>query len=214
MSDSTLKKNCLINPATDRAVKAGGKIGQRLIERRRIKKEAKAKGEPPKPEPKPKAVPKAAPKAAPKAVVPFPAPDIKDVDDTPFIDEPTTAAGKYNLPNRVKFIKQVKNLVKDIKNGDCVEPKKFGKDDGYTVRNIINLEKRIGTESAYGVIYLTKIAGASDNYKIASKLFNDSTGNKNEIKVMDYLTTNYILTQKSPHFLSLYFKMIIQIIFK
>ena len=215
MSDSTLKKTCVINPATDRAVKADGKIGKRLIEQRRLKKEAKAKGEPPKPasKPAPKPAPKPKAKVAPKpkaekAVVPFPAPDIKDVDDTPFIDEPTTAAGKYNLPNRVKFINQVKKLVKGIKNGDCVEPKKFGNDDGYTVRNIINLEKRIGTESAYGVIYLTKIAGASDNYKIASKLFNDSTGNKNEIKVMDYLTTNYILTQKSPHFLALYNKSV------
>ena len=134
----------------------------------------------------------------------MPIPVIKDTDDTPFIDEPTTAAGKYNLPNRVKFITEVKKLVKDIKDGDCVEPK----NKGYTVRNIINLEKRIGTESAYGVIYLTKIAGASDNYKIASKLFKDSSGNKNEIKVMDFLTTNVILKQKSPHFLALYNKSV------
>lgn len=236
MSDSTLKRTCVINPATDRAVKIDGKIGQRVVERRRAQKEAKAKGQPvakpkvktetpPPPKPAPKPTPKPAPKAPakkapakkappkPKPAPPTPAPvldtplpDIKDVDDTPFIDEPTTASGKYNLPNRVKFITDVKRLVKDIKDGDCVEPKKFGKDDGYSVRNIINLEKRIGTESAYGVIYLTKIAGASDNYKIASKLFNDSTGNKKEIKVMDYLTTEILLKQKSRHFLALYNK--------
>jgi len=203
MSDTTLKKTCVINPATDRAVKADGKIGQRLLETRRLKKEGKvapaAKPAPKKAEPK---------KAEPKKPAPEPLPNIKDTDDTPFINEPTTAAGKYNLPNRVKFITNVKRLVKDIKNGDCVEPKKFGNNDGYTVRNIINLEKKIGTESAYGVIYLTKIAGASDNYKIASKLFKDIAGNKNEIKLMDYLTTNVILKQKSRHFLALYNKSV------
>jgi hypothetical protein len=46
MSDTTLKRDCVINPATDRAVKADGKIGQRVIERRRAQKEAKAKGKP------------------------------------------------------------------------------------------------------------------------------------------------------------------------
>ncbi len=212
MSDTTLKRTCVINPATDRAVKADGKIGQRVIERRRVQKEAKAKPPAPKPAPPKPAPPKPAPpKPAPPKPAPAPAPvlgtplpDIKDVDDTPFINEPTTAAGKYNLPNRAKFITEVKRLVKGIKNGDCVEPKKFGVVDGYTVRNIINLEKRIGTESAYGVIYLTKIAGASDNYKIASKLFKDSTGNKKEIKVMDYLTKEILLKQKSRHFLALY----------
>src|SRR5210317_292415 len=117
MSDSTLKRNCVINPATDRAVRADGKIGQRIIERRKVQKEAKAKPPapkpktetppPPKPAPKPKAAPKPKP-PAPAPVLDTPLPDIKDVDDTPFIDEPTTAAGKYNLPNRVKFITEVK----------------------------------------------------------------------------------------------------------
>ena len=215
MSDTTLKKTCVINPATDRAVKADGKIGKRLLETRRLKKEGKVapaakpklKTETPPAKPAAKKAKPAEPaKPAPKKAEPLP--NIKDTDDTPFINEPTTATGKYNLPNRVKFINNVKELVKNIKNGDCVEPRKFGNNDGYTVRNIINLEQKIGTESAYGVIYLTKIAGASDNYKIASKLFKDIAGNKNEIKLMDYLTTNVILKQKSRHFLALYNKSV------
>ena len=196
MSDTTLKRTCVINPATDRAVKADGKIGQRVIAARQKQKERKAA-----PAPAPKAVPKPAPKTAPKVDK---KPVIKDVEDTPFINEPTTATGKYNLPERVKFIKQIKQLVKDIKNGDCVEPKKFGSRDGYTVRDIINLEQVIGTPSAYGVIYLTTIKGAPSSYKIASKLFKPTTGNQNEVKIMDYITNNIILTEKSRHFLALY----------
>jgi len=186
MSDTTLKRNCVINPATDRAVRADGKLGQRIIAARQKQKDKKA-------------APAPAPTPTPAA-----APIIKDVEDTPFINEPTTATGKYNLPERVKFIKKIKQLVKDIKNGDCVEPKKFGSRDGYTVRNIINLEQVIGTPSAYGVIYLTTIKGAPPSYKIASKLFKPSSGNQNEVKIMDYITNNIILTEKSRHFLALY----------
>lgn len=194
MSDTTLKRNCVINPATDRAVKADGKIGQRVISSRQKQKERKAA---PKPTPAPKPVPTPAP-------APAPAPVIKDVDDTPFINEPTTTTGKYNLPERVKFIKQIKELVKGIKNGDCVEPKKFGSRDGYSVRNIINLEQVIGTPSAYGVIYLTTIKGAPTSFKIASKLFEPTAGNNNEVKIMENITNNLILTEKSRHFLALY----------
>ena len=190
MSDTTLKRNCVINPATDRAVKADGKIGQRVIASRQKQKERKAA-------PAPAPAPSPAPAPAAKPV-------IKDVDDTPFINEPTTATGKYNLPERVKFINQIKELVKGIKNGDCVEPKKFGSRDGYSVRNIINLEQVIGTPSAYGVIYLTTIKGAPTSFKIASKLFKPTTGNKNEVKIMEHITKNLILTEKSRHFLALY----------
>jgi hypothetical protein len=188
MSDTTLKRNCVINPATDRAVKADGKIGQRVIASRQKQKERKA-------------APKPAPTPSP---TPAKKPVIKDVEDTPFINEPSTATGKYNLPERVKFIKQIKQLVKDIKDGDCVEPKKFGNRDGYSVRDIINLEEVIGTPSAYGVIYLTTIKGAPASYKIASKLFKPTTGNNNEVKIMNNITKNLILTEKSRHFLALY----------
>ncbi len=184
MSDTTLKRNCVINPATDRAVKADGKIGQRVISSRQKQKERKA-----------------APAPAP---APEPKPVIKDVEDTPFINEPTTATGKYNLPERVKFIKQIKQLVKGINNDDCVEPKKFGNRDGYSVRDIINMEEVIGTPSAYGVIYLTTIKGAPKSFKIASKLFKDDADNRNEVKIMDHITNKLILTEKSRHFLALY----------
>jgi hypothetical protein len=194
------EKDCVVNEKTGRAVRASGKVGKEVIKRDAgakiagaIKRKLTKKLQPPKPK---SAVYKKAKKV----------PVIKDKEDTPFVDEPTTVTGKYNLPNRVNFINKVKTLVKDIKDGDCIEPKKFGDNDGYTVRDIINLEKRIGTESAYGVIYLTTIAGASNNYKIASKLFGNNGGNRKEIEIMDFLTEKMLLTQKNRHFLALYNK--------
>lgn len=194
------KTDCVVNEKTGRAVRATGAVGKEVIKRDAgakiagaIKRTLAKKPEPPKPK---SDIYKKAKKV----------PVIKDKEDTPFVDEPTTITGKYNLSNRVNFINKVKTLVKDIKDGDCIEPKKFSDNDGYTVRNIINLEKRIGTESAYGVIYLTTIAGASNNYKIASKLFGNNGGNRKEINIMNFLTQNMILTQKSRHFLALYNK--------
>ena len=195
------KTDCVINEKTGRAVRASGKVGKKIAEKPVKPKEPNQQYSKPigpvKPKPKPiSAVYKKAKKV----------PVIKDKEDTPFVDEPTTVTGKYNLPNRVNFINKVKTLVKDIKDGDCIEPKKFGDNNGYTVRNIINLEKRIGTESKFGVIYLTTIAGESNNYKIASKLFGNNGGNKKEIDIMNFLTENMLLTQKSRHFLALYNK--------
>lgn len=186
MSDTTLKRNCVINPATDRAVKADGKIGKRIIERRKVQKEAKAKAAP---------VPQ---------IPPAPVPVIKDKEDTPFTSEPTSATNKYTLKNRIKFIKKVKELIKDIDNNDCVEPKTFGKEKGYTVRDIINLEKKIGSESVYGVIYKTTIKGAPKSYAIASKLMANSAGNMKEVSLMNDITDNILLTEMSKHFLASY----------
>lgn len=186
MSDTTLKRNCVINPATDRAVKADGKIGKRIIERRKVQKEAKAKAPP-----------------APQ-IPPAPVPVIKDKEDTPFTSEPTSATNKYTLKNRIKFIKKVKELIKDINENDCVEPKTFGKEKGYTVRDIINLEKKIGSESVYGVIYKTTIKGAPKSYAIASKLMANSAGNMKEVSLMNDITDNILLTEMSKHFLASY----------
>jgi hypothetical protein len=126
-------------------------------------------------------------------------PVIKDTEDTPFVDGSDTATGKYKLSNRIKNILEVKALLKDIKDDDCIEPK----DKGYTIRDIINLEKKIGTKSAYGVIYLTSIKGY-DKTKLACKLFEPTKNNTGEIELMDNLTNDLIIPGKSPHFLALY----------
>lgn len=126
-------------------------------------------------------------------------PVIKDTEDKPFVDGSDTATGKYKLSNRIKNILEVKALLKDIKDDDCIEPK----DKGYTVRDIINLEKKIGTASSYGVIYLTSVKGY-DKTKLACKLFEPTKDNIGEIELMDNLTKDLIIPGKSPHFLALY----------
>ena len=94
------KTDCIINEKTGRAVRAYGKVGKKIAKKTE------------KPQEKPQEKPTTPIKPKPKKV-----PVIKDKEDTPFVKEPTTVTGKYNLPNRVKFINKVKTLIKDIAQG-------------------------------------------------------------------------------------------------
>tara|TARA_R110001592_G_scaffold59688_2_gene181222 strand:+ start:206 stop:1480 length:1275 start_codon:yes stop_codon:yes gene_type:complete len=212
-----VKPGCIINPQTGRAVRTDGPLGKKLLAqaeqldkeynaREVIKKVAKRvvvkKPDPPKPKQKenvkkPVDGARVLQAAVKRKLAKFPV--IKDTDDTPFVDGSDTATGKYKLSNRIKNILEVKALLKDIKDDDCIEPK----DKGYTVRDIINLEKKIGTKSAYGVIYLTSIKGY-DKTKLACKLFEPTKDNTGEIELMDKITKDIIIPGKSPHFLALY----------
>ena len=212
-----VKPGCIINPQTGRAVRTDGPLGKKLLAqaeqldkeydaREVIKKVAKRvvakKPDPPKPKQKenvkkPVDGARVLQAAVKRKLAKFPV--IKDTDDTPFVDGSDTATGKYKLRNRIKNILEVKALLKDIKDDDCIEPK----DKGYTVRDIINLEKKIGRKSAYGVIYLTSIKGY-DKTKLACKLFEPTEDNIGEIDIMEKLTNDLIIPGKSPHFLALY----------
>tara|TARA_B110000459_G_C16604319_1_gene492745 strand:+ start:896 stop:2164 length:1269 start_codon:yes stop_codon:yes gene_type:complete len=210
-----VKPGCIINPQTGRAVRTDGPLGKKLLAqaeqldkeynaREVIKKVAKRvvakKPDPPKQKEnvkKPVDGARVLQAAVKRKLAKFPV--IKDTDDTPFVDGSDTATGKYKLSNRIKNILEVKALLKDIKDDDCIEPK----DKGYTVRDIINLEKKIGTKSAYGVIYLTSIKGY-DKTKLACKLFEPTKDNTGEIELMDKITKDIIIPGKSPHFLALY----------
>jgi len=59
---------------------------------------------------------------------------------------------KYTLDNRVYFLNYIKNNLKHVKDDDCLEKKQFKDSKGYTIRNIINLEKRISKSILDGCI--------------------------------------------------------------
>ena len=111
---------------------------------------------------------------------------------------------KYNLLNRINRYNLLKKKLSLLNVNDCLEPKKFNGEDGYTIRNIINLEKRYGTKSKYGIIYLTSIPKLLGIYPIASKVMKNDNDNKREIKLMTTITKNIILNKLSKHFLMIY----------
>ena len=112
---------------------------------------------------------------------------------------------KYTFENRVRFMKYLKSKLSDVKENDCIETKIFkdGK-GGYTIKNIIDLVKKIGTESVYGVIYLSSIKESLGGYSIVAKVMSNNAGNLQEIKLMYKITQELLLTKKSKHFAAVY----------
>jgi hypothetical protein len=111
---------------------------------------------------------------------------------------------KYTLDNRIAFYNYISNILSDINGNECLKPKVFGKIKGYTINNKINLYKKIGTESAFGVIYLTSIVNSFGGFTIASKVMPDTNNNTKEIQIMKYITEEIILKKRSRHFVLMY----------
>jgi len=111
---------------------------------------------------------------------------------------------KYTLDNRVSFYKYINNLLVDINGNECLESKVYNSRKGYTIKNKINLYKQIGTESAYGVIYLTSIANSFGGFTIASKVMPNNKENIKEIAIMKYIADEVLLKNRSKHFVLMY----------
>jgi len=62
------------------------------------------------------------------------------------------------------------------------------------------LVKKIGTESAYGVIYLSSIKESLGGFSIVSKVMAATKDNLQEIKLMREITDKLLLTKKTKHF--------------
>jgi hypothetical protein len=114
----------------------------------------------------------------------------------------------FTLGHRVKYYNYVTHALDKIKLESCIEPKIFIQKDkttynGYTINNIIDLEKRIGTKSVYGVIYRTSVKNMLGRAPIAAKLMPTTRSNVNEIKI-NGLAGYLLRKQISRHFLFTY----------
>jgi len=111
---------------------------------------------------------------------------------------------KYTLNNRIAFYKYINKMIVDINGDECLETKVFKSRKGYTINNKINLYKKIGTDSAYGVIYLTSIVNSFGGFTIASKVMPNNQDNIKEIEIMKYINDEILLKKKSRHFVFMY----------
>ena len=111
---------------------------------------------------------------------------------------------KYTLINRINRYNLLKTRLSSLKDTDCLEKKTFNGVKGYTIRNIINLENKIGSKSKYGTIYLTSIPNFFGRYPIATKIMKYDNDNINEINIMAMITNHILLQQISRHFLMIY----------
>ena len=111
---------------------------------------------------------------------------------------------KHTLTNRINRFNLLKQRFALLKDNDCLEKKTFNGADGYTIRNIINLEKKIGTKSKYGTIYLTSIPNFISKYPIATKVMKYDNDNINEVNLMWMITNKILLEKVSRHFIMIY----------
>jgi len=110
-------------------------------------------------------------------------------------------ANKFTLDNRVKLSKYLQTRLKSILETDCLDTKIFNDGTrGYTIKNVIDLVKKIGTESAYGAIYLSSIKESLGGFSIVSKVMAVSKNNLQEIELMREITDKLLLTKKTKHF--------------
>lgn len=116
-----------------------------------------------------------------------------------------TPPHKHTLPNRIKQYYYLLDKLSLLKNDDCLEKKSFTDgSQGYTIRNIINLKKRIGSKSKYGIIYLTSIPSLANTYPIATKVMPYTLNNLYEVNIMMIITGDILLRGLSRHFLMNY----------
>ena len=113
-------------------------------------------------------------------------------------------ADKYNLIKRINNYRLLSKKLALLREDDCLEKQTFNGFEGYTIRNIINLEKKIGTKSKYATIYLTGVPGFHNPFPIATKVMKYNYSNVNEVNIMLIITRILILTRVSKHFLMIY----------
>jgi hypothetical protein len=126
--------------------------------------------------------------------------ELKEPDATAAI-----AATEHTLINRIKNYNGIRSQLTQLKEEECLEKKTFANGTtGYTIRNIINLEKRMGSKSRNSSIYLTSISGVPKTSPIVAKVMLYNTNNILETDLMTMITNSLILKSVSRHFLMTY----------
>ena len=69
---------------------------------------------------------------------------------------------------------------------------------------LVNLEKKIGSASVEGVIYLSSMPHLLGSYPIASKLMKITKNNEAETKMNEWITQNVLIPKQSKHFVMMY----------
>jgi len=111
------------------------------------------------------------------------------------------------LETRIEYYNQLFEILNKINEEQCL--KFFNETNGkkqYTLGDNMEilLSKQIGTESRYGIVYLSNINIQYKNlYKFAVKIMRSSLDNKNEAKITDAVSS-LTIKNVNPHFPILY----------
>jgi hypothetical protein len=111
---------------------------------------------------------------------------------------------KNNLDTRVQRYQLIKKRLDKITETDCLTKKMYGKNKGYTLNDLVNLEKKIGSDSVEGVIFLSSMPHLLGSYPIASKLMEITQNNEAETKMNEWITQKLLIPKESKHFVMMY----------
>lgn len=113
---------------------------------------------------------------------------------------------KYNLENRIFYYNNIIEKLSSISNNECLNVVKRSNTNSYNyiIKNIISLEKRIGSSSKYGYIYIAKIKNELGKRPIAAKLMVQDFKNTHESELNKKISDIIIKKKLSKHFILTY----------
>lgn len=113
----------------------------------------------------------------------------------------TFFVNRFTLDTRIYYYAYINKIISSINSDECLKEKSFSGTPGFTIKDIIDLEKKIGTDSFNGSIYKTSIKNVLGAFPLATKLMEHNEANNTEVSVMTDITQNIIIQKKSKHFL-------------
>jgi hypothetical protein len=111
---------------------------------------------------------------------------------------------KHNLDTRIQRYHLIKKRLDSIPDTECLTKKMFGKNKGYTLNGVVNLEKKMGSSSLFGSVYLSSIPNLLGSYPIASKIMKTTHNHECETQLNEWITKNIIIPKQSRHFVMMY----------
>lgn len=111
---------------------------------------------------------------------------------------------KNNLDTRVQRYNLIKKQLDSIPETECLTKKTFGKNKGFTLNGIVNLERKMGSSSLFASVYLSSIPNLLGSYPIASKLMKITHNHECETQLNEWITKNIIIPKQSRHFVMMY----------
>jgi hypothetical protein len=108
----------------------------------------------------------------------------------------------FTLENRIKYAKKFISRFTELE-GDIINKFLIIKKDKYKFNGLI-LDKKIGSDSKYGIVYSTLYGKKPNQYNVATKLMCTNESNDREIIILKKITKN-ILAKKTIHFPIMYF---------
>jgi len=111
---------------------------------------------------------------------------------------------KHNLDTRIQRYHLIKKRLDSIPETECLTKKTFGKNKGYTLNGVVNLEKKMGSSSLFASVYLSSIPNLLGSYPIASKIMKTTHNHECETQLNEWITKNIIIPKQSRHFVMMY----------